>query len=114
MSGISYSNTALYARLLDASGDSIESNNNALNVLNNTIESSSNSSTTTLTSGSYFTGTAEPNKYTDVLVFVITDKAGQLLMEFSPDGTNWDESRTHSYDPTNINIPYTMVKGMRY
>ena len=52
--------------------------------------STSNNSTTPLTAGSTFTGTAEQNNFPDVYVSCITDQAGTLFFDFSNDGTNWD------------------------
>jgi hypothetical protein len=52
--------------------------------------STSNNSTTPLTAGSTFTGTAEQNNFPDVYVSCITDQAGTLYFDFSNDGTNWN------------------------
>lgn len=52
--------------------------------------STSNNSTTPLTAGSTFTGTAEQNNFPDVYVSCITDQAGTLFFDFSNDGTNWN------------------------
>ena len=52
--------------------------------------STSNNSTTPLTAGSTFTGTAEQNNFPDVYVSCITDQAGVLYFDFSNDGTNWN------------------------
>lgn len=52
-----------------------------------------NSSTSTLTNGSTFTGEAEDvSNWASVVAAVKTDQSGTLYMEFSPDGTNWDSS----------------------
>jgi hypothetical protein len=73
-----------------------------------------NSSITPLTSGSTFTGTAELNDISDVLVYVTTDQNGVLYCEFSSDGTNWDTSLSFQYDTARINPPHILVKGPRY
>lgn len=78
------------------------------------VKSVDNSSTSTLTAGSTFTGTAELNEHSDVMVQVTTDQNGTLYMEFSPDGTNWDTSLTFYYDTARINPPHILVKGYRY
>lgn len=52
--------------------------------------STSNNSTTPLTAGSTFTGTAEQNNFPDVYISCITDQAGTLFFDFSNDGTNWN------------------------
>jgi hypothetical protein len=73
-----------------------------------------NSSTTPLTSASTFTGTAELNSYSDVMVYVATDQNGTYYVEFSSDGINWDTSLSFIYDTNNINAPHTFVKAERY
>lgn len=78
------------------------------------VTSTLNTSTTLLTNGSTFTGTAELNTASDVMVFVKTDQNGTLYCEFSPDGTNWDTSLSFKYDTTRINPPHVFVKGNRY
>ncbi len=78
------------------------------------IESTVNSSESILTTGSTFTGTAELNSFTDVMVNVKTDQNGTYYMEFSIDGTNWDSSLSFEYDTTRINPPHVLVKGYRY
>jgi hypothetical protein len=78
------------------------------------IISTVNSTTTPLSSGITFSGTAELNDYSDVMVSVKTDQNGTYYMEFSTDGTNWDSSLSFSYDTTRINPPHVLVKGSRY
>tara|TARA_R110000787_G_scaffold49859_4_gene119266 strand:- start:9949 stop:11349 length:1401 start_codon:yes stop_codon:yes gene_type:complete len=78
------------------------------------IQSSVNSSTTPLTSAATFTGTAELNSYSDVMVYVATDQNGTYYVEFSSDGINWDTSLSFIYDTNNINAPHTFVKAERY
>ena len=77
-------------------------------------ESTLNQSTTLLTNGSTFTGTAEQNSYNDVMVVVKTDQDGILYVEFSPDGTNWDTSLSFQYKTDRINPPHIFEKGGRY
>lgn len=78
------------------------------------IKSVVNSSETILNNGETFTGTAELNKHTDVMVWVSTDQNGILYAEFSQDGTNWDTSLSFNYDTTRINPPHVLVKGFRF
>ena len=61
-------------------------------IINQSEESTLNTSTTLLTSGSTFTGTGEQNAHPHVGVMVKTDQAGTLYFDFSGDGTNWDSS----------------------
>lgn len=84
------------------------------NVITGGITSTVNSSTTPLTAGSTFTGTAELNSYSDVMVVVATDQNGTLYMDFSTDGTNWDSTLTFYYDTARINPPHVLVKANRY
>ncbi len=84
-----------------------------VNVLNS-ITSSLNSTTTLLTAGSTFTGTAELNAYPDVMITVKTDQNGTLYFDFSPDGTNFDSTLSFQYDTSRINPPHILVKGARY
>ena len=88
-----------------------------MSLIRRTVEcftSTLNSSDTLLTTGSTFTGTAELNAYTDVMVSLKTDQNGTLYMEFSHDGTNWDSSLSFYYDTSRINPPHILVKGSRY
>lgn len=73
-----------------------------------------NTTFTSLNNGETFTGTAELNKYSDVMVYVATDQNGVLYAEFSQDGTNWDTSLSFNYDTTRINPPHVLVKGFRF
>lgn len=52
--------------------------------------STTNNSTTPLTAGATFTGTAEQNNFPDVYISCVTDQAGTLYFDFSNDGTNWN------------------------
>lgn len=78
------------------------------------IRSSLNLTTTPLTAGQTFVGTAELNNYTSVSTQVKTDQDGTLYMEFSPDGTNWDTSLSFNYKDGQINAPKWLVKFNRY
>jgi hypothetical protein len=53
------------------------------------IKSTLNTSTTPLSSGATYTGTAELNNRTQVTVSCQTDVDGTLYFDFSNDGTNW-------------------------
>lgn len=62
-----------------------------------------NSSTTPLTGGATFTGTAvDVSQYARISVFVDTDAAGTLKMQFSSDGTNWDRTKPVDIDPATL------------
>lgn len=73
-----------------------------------------NTTFTPLNNGETFTGTAELNKYSDVMVYVSTDQNGILYAEFSQDGTNWDTSLSFNYNTERINPPHVLVKGFRF
>lgn len=54
---------------------------------------SSNSTAIALSAGSTFTGTAvDVSSYTSVVVAAKSDRAGDLYIDFSVDGTNWDST----------------------
>lgn len=62
-------------------------------ISDNGVVNSQNSSTSTLTSGTTFTGTGiDVSNFAAVTVAVKTDKDGTLYIEFSPDNSNWDSS----------------------
>jgi hypothetical protein len=84
------------------------------NIKTGGIKSAVNSSETALLAAATFTGEEEINNYSDVMVQVETDQNGELYMEFSPDGTNWDTSLTFYYYTDRINPPHILVKGYRY
>lgn len=80
-----------------------------------TVTSSINSSTSILSNGATYTGTAELNKMPDVMVSCKTDKDGVLYFDFSNDGTNWDTFPTNGFTVTaNVHEFHTAVKGGRY
>lgn len=57
----------------------------------NSIVSTNNSSTSTLTTGTTFTGTWEDvSEYESVIIAVKTDQNGVFYIDFSPDGSNVD------------------------
>jgi len=80
------------------------------------VDSTGNSSTTILTSGSTFTGVGEQNSFPQVGVMVKTDQAGTLYFDFSPDGTNWDSTFPTAgfLVAANITEFHTAVKLGRY
>lgn len=62
---------------------------------------SANSSTTPLSGGATFTGTAvDVSAYARISVFIDTDVDGTLKMQFSADGTNWDRTKPVAIDQT--------------
>lgn len=79
------------------------------------IESANNNSTTPLTGGATFTGTAEQNSAPDVMVSCKSDADGTLYFDFSVDGTNWETYPTNGFVvAAGIHEFHTAVKGPRY
>ena len=63
--------------------------------------SKANSSTTNLTTGASFTGTAEDiHQFSTITVYVDTDNDATLKMQFSSDGVNWDRTKQVPIDQT--------------
>jgi hypothetical protein len=61
------------------------------------IVDTGNSSETVLASGATFSGVSrDASIYSSVVVAVLTDKAGTLYIEFSPNNSNWDSSISFS------------------
>lgn len=89
------------------------SNINQLFVNSMVYPSLSNNTTTPLNNGASYTGTAELNGASDVMVFLKTDQAGILYMEFSIDNINWDSSLPFNVTASTGEI-HTLVKGYRY
>lgn len=69
-------------------------NSGSIFTVNQSIESLYNNTTTPLSAGQSWSGSAELNTYRDVMVVCKTDASGSLYMDFSPDGINWDSSLT--------------------
>jgi len=78
------------------------------------ITSTVNTTTIPLNAGATFTGTAELNSSSDVMVVCKTDQNGTIYMDFSIDGTNWDSTISFPYSTTAINPPHVLVKANRY
>lgn len=78
------------------------------------VVSAGNSTTTPLGIDATFTGTAELNDYSDVMVQAATDQDGTIWYDFSMDGTNWDTTLPFLYRVGQINAPHVLVKGYRY
>lgn len=80
----------------------------------NTI-STVNSTSTLLTAGSVFTGTAEDvTLYDSVIVAVKTDQNGAFSVQFSNDGTNWDSVLTRYYRTDQIEAPHRFTIARKY
>ena len=79
------------------------------------IISSDNSTSETLAIGATYTGTAELNDYTGVLVAVSAEGNGTLFVEFAKDqtATEWT-SLPFVYDTSRINAPHQFEKGIRH
>lgn len=73
-----------------------------------------NSTSTPLGIGENFTGV--PALVTDpsIMVVAATDKDGELYVEFSIDGTNWDTSLKFNYRTGRINPPHIFEVGGRF
>lgn len=87
--------------------------------LNDSIENISNNNTsfTTLNSGETYTGTGELNGFSNVLVFVKTDKEGELYVDLGvKDGgaIYWDTQLMYTIRPSDIAVPHNLLKGSRY
>ena len=79
------------------------------------IESTGNSTTSTLSGGATFTGTGEQNAAPDVMVSCKSDVAGTLYFEFSVDNTNWETFPSSGFVVSaGIHEFHTAVKGPRY
>lgn len=77
------------------------------------IVSTRNTSTTPLAAGASFVGEGELIASPDAIVTGITDQNGIAYAEFSPDGTNWDESTSYVYDANTFFI-HKFIKGYRH
>lgn len=83
--------------------------------INGGIQSDGNTTTTPLTGGATFTGTAEQNSFPDVMCSCYSDTAGTLYFDFSVDGTNWRTFPTGGFAvAAGIHEFHTAVKGPRY
>lgn len=78
---------------------------------NPVIASAANSSTAPLSGSATFTGTADTSPLAWVIVTVLTDAAGTLHIDLG-DGTNWDETHTHTIR-ANTSLRVTALKGSR-
>ena len=78
------------------------------------VQSTTNTTTTPLSSGATFTGTAENNNHPDVMVSCFSDTDGTLYFDFSVNGTDWRTFPTAGFQVTaNIHEFHTAVKGPR-
>ena len=74
-----------------------------------------NSTTTTLDADATFTGSAEQNEFSDVMVSCFSDTAGTLYFDFSVNGTDWRTFPVAGFSVSaNIHEFHTAVKGPRY
>jgi hypothetical protein len=65
----------------------------------NGLVSTNNSSTAALAGGAVFTGVADDvSEYATITLFVDTDTDGQVRMELSTDGSNWDRAKVFPID----------------
>lgn len=89
---------------------------NGVNVNASAVSDGKNTTTTPLTGGATFTGTAElVSGFPDVGVSCKTDAAGTLYFDFSNDGTNWDTFPVNGFVITaGVHEFHTAVKLGRY
>jgi len=77
-------------------------------------QSTGNTTTTPLSSGATFTGTAETNNHPDVMVSCFSDTDGTLYFDFSVNGTDWRTFPPAGFQVSaNIHEFHTAVKGPR-
>lgn len=77
--------------------------------------STGNTTVTPLAAAATFTGTAEQNAASDVMVSCFTDVAGTLFFDFSVNGTDWRTFPTTGFKIVGgIHEFHTAVKGPRY
>ena len=79
------------------------------------IVSTSNSTTSTLSSGSIYTGTWEDcSNFRSITIAVKTDLDGTYTVQFSPDGTNVDSTLTRYYRTNQIEPPHRFTITRQY
>jgi len=82
--------------------------------INNRV-STANSTTTPLSAGVAFTGTAEDvSGYNSVVIALKTDQDGTFNVQFSNDGTNWDTSLNRYYRTNQIEAPHRFTITRKY
>ncbi len=78
-------------------------------------QSTGNTSTTPLSGGATFTGTADLTGLSSVMVSCQTDAAGTLYFDFSVDGTNWSVFPVAGFDVSaGVHEFHTALKGGRH
>lgn len=82
------------------------------------VASSTNNTTTPLSGGATYTGTAELSRFPDVMVTCKADVAGTLFLEFSESGSFAGEQSTFPTNGFQVTANtyefHTAVKGLRY
>lgn len=79
------------------------------------IQSTGNTTTSTLTGSATFTGTSELNSASDVMVSCYADVSGTLYFDFSVNGTDWRTFPSSGFKVVGgIHEFHTAVKGPRY
>jgi hypothetical protein len=74
-----------------------------------------NSTDKLLLAGATFTGIAEDvSAFSSLVISVKTDQNGTYLVQFSPDGENWDSSLTRYYRTNQIEPPHRFTVTRRY
>ena len=106
--------TNAYGLPLASGGGSLVTSGSSATTQVTSLVSSGNSSTTPLTAGSTFTGTSVDLitlGYVSVQIEVLTDKAGTLQMQFSPDNSNWDHTTTVAVPASNSTSVASGIHG---
>ena len=89
-----------------------------LTVLQAGSVSSNNSTSTPLSGGATFTGTADDlTNYGAIVLFIDSDvdsAANGISIEYSTDGTNWDKKETHTFSAASAPFTHTMIPEARY
>lgn len=79
------------------------------------VAGSGNTTTTPLAASATFTGTAELDIHSDVMVSCFSDTAGTLYFDFSVNGTDWRTFPSNGFSVSaNIHEFHTAAKGPRY
>lgn len=96
-------------------GDVSQANGLPVIVTGSGSASTLNTTTTPLGGAATFTGTAEHNSASDVMVSCFSDTAGTLYLDFSVNGTDWRTFPTAGFAVSaNSHEFHTSVKGPRY
>jgi hypothetical protein len=115
-------NDVTLATLPDTAAGDLAAINSAvsgtLTVLQAGTVSSNNSTSTPLSGGATFTGTADDlTNYGSIVLFIDSDvdsAANGISFEYSTDGTNWDKQETHTFSAASAPFTHTMIPEAKY